>query len=69
MITMRALVTAESVEVSYSVKITAASALGRQIAQHRDKSRHKSFRFSIEKSQIFLILAIYGIFSPNATYT
>jgi hypothetical protein len=47
MITMRALyITAQkSVEVSYSFKITAASTLGRQIAQHRTNLGTNHFGF------------------------
>jgi hypothetical protein len=59
-------ITLKSVEVSYSVKITAASALGRQIAQHRTNlgTNHFGFQSRNPKS-----VAIFGIFSPNATYT
>jgi hypothetical protein len=54
MITMRALVTAESVEVSYSVKITAASALGRQIArQHRTNLGTNHFGFQSRNPKYF----------------
>jgi hypothetical protein len=52
----------ESEEVALQKSLQLSKALGWQIAP---PTSHKSFRFSIAKSQI---VAIYGIF-PNATYT